>query len=156
MPVVGLGIFGADPVQIKKTALLQLLYHSKRRRKMTSAYEDYLKKLKPLSEYGQAQAKTAVVSFGSNKGVLLDVLEQRGKPTFKVVLLRCLMPFPRSELVEALKGVKKILVVEGNDTGLLEGLIREHAGVETTARLRFYDGRPLTEPQVRQFIQKNT
>ncbi|MFH0830483.1 MAG: 2-oxoacid:acceptor oxidoreductase subunit alpha [Parcubacteria group bacterium] len=128
----------------------------KRRRKVAAAYQGYLRKLQPVATYGPAKAKTAVVSFGSNKGVLLDLLDQQTKPTFKVVLLRCLMPFPQSELVLALGGVKKILVVEGNDTGLLEGLVREQTGINTSAHLRFFDGRPLTERQAGAFLKKHT
>jgi 2-oxoglutarate ferredoxin oxidoreductase subunit alpha len=104
--------------------------------------------------YGDVKATTAVISFGSNKGVLLDAIESvstKDKAT-KLVQLRCLMPFPVSEMTAALKGVKKILVVEGNDTGLLEGLLREQLGVVTDKHLRFYDGRPLTQPAVERFI----
>lgn len=129
----------------------------KRRQKVTTAYKDYIKKLAPVKVYGAKNAKRAIASFGSNKGVLLDALAQNeaGKKSgkdLKVVMVQCLQPFPSSEVTAALKGVKKLGIVEGNDTGLFEGLLREKTGIEATARLRFYDGRPLTLGTVGKFI----
>jgi 2-oxoglutarate ferredoxin oxidoreductase subunit alpha len=123
----------------------------KRRRKMQSAYSGYIRRIKPVEVFGDVKAKRAVVSFGSTKGVLMDALDQSVKP-LKVVQVACLMPFPVSEVVAALKGVKEIFVVEGNDTGLFEGLLREQTGLKVQRRLRFYDGRPLTLPQVTEFL----
>lgn len=128
----------------------------KRRRKVQTAYRGTIAKLSPVRIYGHTKATTTVVSFGSNKGVLLDAIEAGPKTAaVKLVMLRCLMPFPVQEMHSALRGVKKVLVVEGNDTGLLEGLLRQHLGVRTNKRLRFYDGRPLTQPVVERFIRSS-
>ncbi|MFO0702914.1 MAG: 2-oxoacid:acceptor oxidoreductase subunit alpha [Candidatus Andersenbacteria bacterium] len=127
----------------------------KRRRKVATAYREILRKLQPVTVFGNPRAKRAIVSFGSNKGVLLDLLDElatAGKKTdVKVVLLRCLMPFPVAEVQRALKNVRDVRVVEGNDTNLLAGLLREQVGVEASAHLTFYDGRPLTLPTVLEF-----
>jgi len=127
----------------------------KRRQKMVTAYQQGVVPLEPVKSYGASDAKTAVVSFGSNKGVLLDALDELGAD-LKVVMVRCLMPFPAAELTAQLKGVERVLVVEGNDTGLFEGLLREHCRISPVASLRFYDGRPLRQPQVVEFIKKNS
>ncbi len=129
----------------------------KRRKKVTTAYTQYIQKLVPVKNYGDKSATHAVISFGSNKGVLLDAIDGLRKvagksPKIKVIMLTCLQPFPVTEVLAAIKGVKKLGVVEGNDTGLFEGLLREKTGIEATARLRFYDGRPLTLGTVEKFI----
>jgi 2-oxoglutarate ferredoxin oxidoreductase subunit alpha len=131
----------------------------KRRRKVATAYREVLRKLQPVATYGNPKAKHAVVSFGSNKGVLLDTLDElaasgKGKPDWKVVLIRCVMPFPAAELARTLKGVRDVRIVEGNDSGLLEGIVREQTGITADDRLRFYDGRPLTLPTVLNFMSR--
>jgi 2-oxoglutarate ferredoxin oxidoreductase subunit alpha len=127
----------------------------KRRRKVETAYQGTIKRIDPIRVYGKKSATRAVISFGSNKGVLLDALDELGTgANIKVIMVRCLSPFPIKEMQAALRGVKEILTIEGNDTGLLEGLIREKTGHATKRHLRFFDGRPLTIPQVLTFLQK--
>lgn len=120
----------------------------KRRRKMTTAYREYITRhLRPVEVVGPARARRAVVTFGSNRGAVLDALPSATRAVF----VRCLAPFPEKEVVRALKGVREVAVIEGNDTGVFEGLLREH-GIRTHRHLRSYDGRPLTEPVVGSFL----
>lgn len=131
----------------------------KRRRKVDTAYREVLRKLQPVTTFGNPKAKRAVVSFGSNRGVLLDALDElsgsrSAKADWKVVLIRCIMPFPSAELARALRGVRTIRVVEGNDSGLLEGIVREETGITADDHLRFYDGRPLQLPTVLDFMSR--
>jgi 2-oxoglutarate ferredoxin oxidoreductase subunit alpha len=126
----------------------------KRRRKIETAYQGTIKHIDPIRVYGKKSASRVVISFGSNKGVILDALDELGSAAnIKAIQLRCLAPFPVKEMQAALRGVKEILMIEGNDTGLLEGLLREKTGATVKKSLRFFDGRPLTVPQVLTFLR---
>jgi len=122
---------------------------AKRQRKLDSAYRGLLKVITPVAVFGDRQAKRAIISLGSNKGVLMDLLARLPKrQRVKVVMVRCLAPFPQRELLRALKGIKKITVVENNAAGLLEGLIKEHTGIEASAHYRQVNGRPISLEQM--------
>jgi pyruvate/2-oxoacid:ferredoxin oxidoreductase alpha subunit len=53
-----------------------------------------------------------------------------------------LEPFPTEEVARFVETTARTLVVEGNFTGQLESLIREHCLLEVDDSLRRYDGRP--------------
>ena len=55
-----------------------------------------------------------------------------------------LWPFPAEEVSEFLQRAKITLAVEGNATGQLEGLVREHCLRPCDERLHRYDGRPFS------------
>lgn len=128
----------------------------KRHRKIKTAYREYIKKIKPVATYGPAKVKVAVVTFGSNKGVILDAIESLdAKSKIKLIVMRCLMPFPSDETEAAIKGAKKLLFVESNQDGQLEGLVREHMLATASDHFRFYDARPATYLQIAEFIKKH-
>ena len=53
-----------------------------------------------------------------------------------------LAPFPVRSARAALKGVRRVVVVENSSTGQIGGLLREHLGVEPEGAILKYDGRP--------------
>jgi pyruvate/2-oxoacid:ferredoxin oxidoreductase alpha subunit len=53
-------------------------------------------------------------------------------------------PFPATQVAEFLERSKRSLVIEGNATGQLEGLIREYCLREPGHRLHRTDGRPFS------------
>ena len=62
-------------------------------------------------------------------------------------------PFPTDELSELLATGGHLLVVEGNTTGQLEGLLREHCLIQPDSHLRRFDGRPISPELVYQKIK---
>jgi len=140
---------------VDETIPNRLAMVEKRANKLKSAYSGYIKKIKPVELHGDSKSSTVVVSFGSNKGVLQDALEHYQDKPFRLVMLRCVMPFPELEFEQAIKGAKKIVVVEGNDSGLLEGLIKQHSSATISDRYRYFDGRPPKLPQITKFLAKH-
>ncbi len=128
---------------------------NKRARKIKTAYSEYISKIDPISRYGDSKAKVAIITFGSNKGPVLDATKSFKAKTIKSIVVKCLMPFPKKELLKELAGVEKIFFVEGNQDGLLEGVVREQTGREATGSYRFYDARPPTYVQIKNFLTEN-
>ncbi len=127
---------------------------NKRARKMQTAYREYIKKIEPVQVFGPANAEIAVITFGSNKGPILDALQALAQKKIKLIVMRCLMPFPEDEFKRALRGVNKMLFVEGNQDGQLESVIRQETGRQAKGHFRFYDGRPATYIEIINFLKK--
>ncbi|MCX6687649.1 MAG: 2-oxoacid:acceptor oxidoreductase subunit alpha [Methanoregula sp.] len=85
-------------------------------------------------------AATAIVCWGSTKGVCCEVAEELGLRTLQPVVMS---PFPDVQCAVALKGVRRLIAVEENATGQLASLLRLH-GISPDAMVLQYDGRPFT------------
>jgi 2-oxoglutarate ferredoxin oxidoreductase subunit alpha len=88
--------------------------------------------------YGQGS--TALMCWGSNKGVCIEAAEGLG---LKVVQLLVLSPFPADRLGEALKGTQRLIDVECNSTGQLARLAGLY-GFRADNLVLKYDGRPFS------------
>ena len=80
-----------------------------------------------------------IFTFGSTTMSILEALDY-GDLDMTVVQPVYLKPFPIWEL-ERYKG-KAVIVVEQNSTGQLASLLHEKVGIETSASILKYDGRP--------------
>ena len=85
-------------------------------------------------------AATAIVCWGSTKGVCCEVAEELGLRTLQPVVMS---PFPDVQCAVALKGVRRLIAVEENATGQLASLLRLH-GISPDPMVLQYDGRPFT------------
>ncbi|MBE0476498.1 MAG: 2-oxoacid:acceptor oxidoreductase subunit alpha [Coriobacteriia bacterium] len=104
----------------------------------------------PPAYFGPEEADVSVVLFGATKLPVLearDWLEASGVAV-NVMQVVTLWPFPTDEVRAFLGAARRSLVVEGNYSGQLEGLIRQHALLEVDEHLRRYDGRPFSPEQV--------
>jgi len=99
-----------------------------------------LEQYETVKVYGEKNASTAILCWGSNKGVCVEVGNKLG---LRVVQPVVFSPFPLKQLKDALKGVKKIICVENNATGQLADLVKFH-GINVDDRVLKYDGRPFT------------
>jgi len=97
-----------------------------------------LKGFRQVNSYDDDDRSTALLCWGSNKGVCGEVAQKLGLKMIQPVVL---CPFPEDALREALRGVKKIIVVENNATGQLGRLIRNY-GFRADEMILKYDGRP--------------
>jgi 2-oxoglutarate/2-oxoacid ferredoxin oxidoreductase subunit alpha len=88
--------------------------------------------------YGSA--KTALLTWGSNKGVCIEVAEKLGLEVIHVLVLA---PFPNNKLREAIKGLERIVAVECNSTGQIAKLAACH-GIQIDKKILKYDGRPFS------------
>jgi len=131
-----LGITTEDP---QLTKLMQ----EKRLRKEKLMVQD-LDNYKTVNVSGHLDASTAVLCWGSNKGVCAEAADNLG---LKVVQPVVLWPFPLKQLKESLSGVKKIICVENNATGQLAKLMADH-GFTIDKKILRYDGRPFTPDEL--------
>lgn len=98
-----------------------------------------------LKVYGDPEAAFTILSWGSNKGGILEaiqLLEADGIPT-RLVQVRLLWPFPTQELMPWLEGARPLVVVEANYSGQFAQLLRENTGRTPDHLIVKYNGRPM-------------
>jgi 2-oxoglutarate/2-oxoacid ferredoxin oxidoreductase subunit alpha len=102
--------------------------------------------------HGDRGASTALICWGSNKGVCVEAGERLG---MRVVHAPVLAPFPISRLREALGGVTRIISVENNATGQFTRLLNTH-GVSIGGKVLKYDGRQFSLEELERELAKVT
>ncbi len=94
---------------------------------------------------GPADADLTVISWGSTKGVVQaaqKILRETTHQKVNHLHLWMLSPFPTEAVRRHLQAATRTVVVEGNQSGQLEGLLRQQTGHQVDHHLRQYDGRP--------------
>ena len=115
----------------------------KRLQKMATCEQ---KDLPTPTVYGPAEADLTIVSWGSNKGVILDALEKYTNVNF--LHLTWLNPFPTEFVRKFLAEAKRVAIFECNYGGQLDQLIREKTGHDIKEKWFKYDGRPFFYEEV--------
>ena len=116
---------------------------NKRMKKMeTCANED----MPAPQVFGEPHAEVTIVSWGSNKGTILEALKQL--PNANYIHLTWVNPFPAQALQELLQSSKKILNIECNFSAQMRGLIQERTGIQIEHNLLKFDGRPIYPEEV--------
>lgn len=100
---------------------------------------------------GPKGAQITIVSWGSNKGAILQAMQEFENVNF--LHLTWMNPFPAEAVKEILSHAKHIIGVEANFTGQLMELIRAKTGIEITNRLLKYDGRPIYPEEISEKIK---
>jgi 2-oxoglutarate ferredoxin oxidoreductase subunit alpha len=136
------GITTEDPSQ---TVRMQ----DKRLRKERYLIND-LGKYKIVAIFGEQKSSCALICWGSNKGVCVEVGEKLG---LKVIQPIVLSPFPKDQLEAALTGVEKLICVENNATGQLCKLLKLH-GINIDGKVLRYDGRPFSFDELEAGLNK--
>lgn len=126
------GITTEDP---KITRIMQ----EKRLKKETSLVQE-LEEAKTVNICGDRGSRSALLCWGSNKGVCVEVAERLGIKMVQPVVLN---PFPAKQFQEALSGAERIICVESNATGQLARMIRAY-GFNINDTIFKYDGRPFS------------
>ena len=109
----------------------------------------------PPLRFGAAQADVTVVCFGTTIMPVREAIDwlTREGASVAAVQVVTVWPFPAAELTELLATGGHLLVVEGNATGQLEGLLREQCLIQPDSHLRRFDGRPISPELVYQKIK---
>jgi len=105
--------------------------------------------------YGPDSADVSLLVFGTTKMPALEAmkwLEAEGHPV-NMLQVVTLWPFPADEVSAFLDAAKHSVVVEGNATGQLEGLVREQCLRAPDSNLRRSDGRPISPEYIYSFIK---
>ena len=96
--------------------------------------------------YGPKEAEITLVSWGSNKGAILDALKNFSNVNF--LHITWISPFPTAAVRKVLKKAKHIINLECNYSGQMAALIREKTGLEIKDNLLKYDGRPIYPEEI--------
>ena len=96
--------------------------------------------------YGPKQAEQTIISWGSNKGVILESLKTLKDTNF--IHFPIVWPFPKQSFLELTKTAKKLLTLECNSTGQFNKLIRQETGLDIKDQLLKYDGRPFFPSEI--------
>lgn len=99
---------------------------------------------------GPKNAQLTLVGWGSTKGAMLDAAAMMNEKGMSVSVLhvRSPWPFPRSALSRELRKTQKTLVIEGNYSGQLTGLIEQHLHQSPDDVFVKYDGRPFYPEEI--------
>jgi len=87
-------------------------------------------------EFGDPDADTLVISWGSNEGAMLEAMDLLDRP---IRFISVPYMFPRPDLTEAVEAAESVIVVECNATGQFADLI-EHDTLTRVDRVNKYDG----------------
>ncbi len=96
--------------------------------------------------YGPKNADLTIVSWGSNKGVILDAIQKYDNVNY--LHITWMNPFPTAFVKKILAGSERIMIMECNYNGQLDQLIQEKTGVIIKEKWFKYDGRPFFVEEV--------
>ena len=102
--------------------------------------------------FGPKKADLTIVSWGSNKGAILEAIKHFKNVNF--LHLTWANPFPTQAVKKVLEKAKRVLNVECNYSAQMSGLIREKTGIEIKNNLLKYDGRPFYPEEIIDQINK--
>ncbi len=114
-----------------------------------AALDEELKTMPLVVTHGPERSPTALVCWGSTKGACRETAAALNLRLIQPLVLN---PFPTEQFHRAMAGADKIICVENNATGQLEGLLNRH-GFNVHGRIRKYDGRPFAVDELTNRIQ---
>jgi len=106
--------------------------------------------LNPVTIGGVPDAATALLCWGSTKGVCGELAGKLGLRSIQPVVL---WPFPEKAFARAMEGVDKFYVVETNQTGQLAMLVSMFGYIPAGKVLK-YDGRPFMVDELEGLVNK--
>ncbi len=115
---------------------------NKRRQKSTTLSQEIPQPYK----IGPKNADITFVTWGSTLLVMQQLVTYQYMYNFKysinVIHLPCIWPFPVEAFTSDINTTNKKIIIEGNQTGQAEKLIRQETGITFDSYIRKYDGRP--------------
>lgn len=109
-----------------------------------------LQEIPGIKLHGPQKAQLTVIGWGSTKGAILDAMAEVTAEGHTVNFLQILYPspFPTDAVAAVLKDSSRTLLVEGNKTAQMGGIIRSFTGHAVTAMYLKYDSRPFVPSQI--------
>lgn len=101
---------------------------------------------------GPKNADLTIVSWGSNKGAILEAIKNFSNVNF--LHITWVSPFPAKEVKNILNKARRILNIECNYSAQMSGLIKERTGIKIENNLLKYDGRPFYPEEITAQIKK--
>jgi len=100
--------------------------------------------------YGPEKADITLVSWGSNKGAILDAIANLDNVNF--LHINWINPFPAQTIKRVLENAQQIVNLECNYSAQLAGLIKEQTGITIENNFLKYDGRPFYPEEIVEYI----
>lgn len=143
------GVEHTESGQVSEDPVIRERMMEKRAQKLKQVIKEipYSEKLTVL---GDESAKLTVLSWGSNKGILMEAAQLLCKQSLpvRIIMVRLLCPLPTEELQQLLKDAKPLVILECNQTGQLNQLLMENLGRCADHLVLKYNGRPHTLEEV--------
>lgn len=158
VPGFGVGLVGVDSdehdtaAHITESALVRQQQHDKRLRKQVGLTDEALP---PLVLGDLRKAKTLVVTWGSTRGAVEEVLDTIQDPHLAQVHFSQVYPIS-SKGQKVLAKAEKILVVENNATGQFADLLERECDIRVTERILQYNGNPFSVETLLKKIQSQS
>ena len=94
--------------------------------------------------FGPPQAEMTLVSWGSTVLATQELVFQAMQQSLSInaIHLPCVWPFPSNSFSELAKNAKQLVMIEANQSGQAERLVRQETGIQFDHHIRRYDGRP--------------
>ncbi len=100
--------------------------------------------------YANMKSKDALLCWGSNKGVCVEVAE---KLNLRAIHASVIWPLPKKQLEKSLKGVRRLISLENNATAQFAKLCGS-AGIKVSKNILKYDGRPFSVEELERAVKK--
>lgn len=100
--------------------------------------------------FGPKDADLTLVSWGSNKGSILEAI--KNFPNVNFLYLSWMNPFPAEAVREILKNSRHLVDIECNYIGQLAELIRDKTGIDISDKILKVDGRPFFPKEIEEEI----
>jgi 2-oxoglutarate ferredoxin oxidoreductase subunit alpha len=131
-----------DEEQIKRM-------QEKRLRKYNNLARE-IQDLELVKVFGDKNSEKAIIIFGSNKGVAMELGKELG---LRVIQPLVFQPFPEEQMKTALSGVKKIFTIETNATAQLAQFLNCQ-GIKVDGSILKYTGRPFFIEELKEELKK--
>lgn len=103
-----------------------------------------------MNFFGDKDAETIIVSWGSPKGAILESMQMLDNEGHSLGFLqvRMMHPLPKDFVAATLQKAHRTVDIEMNYSGQLGGIIKEKTGIDMSFQLLKYNGRPMTTTEV--------
>ena len=149
------GVEHSEWGRVSEDPVIRARMMEKRAQKLKQAAKEipYTEK---LMIFGDKNAVLTVISWGSNKGVLVEAAQllcNQAIPV-RIVMVRLLWPFPIAELEQFTKSANPLVVLECNQSGQLNQLLMGNLGRSADHLVLKYNGRPHTLEEVMDSLRR--
>jgi len=109
-----------------------------------------VEKMQAVKVYGNQKSSRAILAWGSTKGPAKETAEDLN---IKMIQPLVIQPFPEKQIKKALKGVKNLVLIEGNALGQL-GSVLASQGMKIDAKILKYNARPFLTEEIKKALDK--
>ncbi|MCY0859533.1 MAG: 2-oxoacid:ferredoxin oxidoreductase subunit alpha [Sulfolobaceae archaeon] len=128
-------------------------------------YEKRIKKLETVDRevpeeqrirtYGDLDSKNIIITWGSPKGVIMDVIDELAEEGIKLGMIQVKMfnPYPVKMMTKLLSGKERIIDVESNYFGQAGEVLKWKTGISPTNYILKWNGRPVMRDELKDAIK---